>query len=119
MAQTFDVGRLFLHLVNLKGGPLLHLGKSQEIERPFRSSGVVVIRLFPLRKGLVLGWWRNTGLSEQEALIKALQAWGVDLYNDDLLDDVDVRGYIRDNVAKATQNIEDEWTIVDALRLDR
>lgn len=120
MANTFDVGRLFFDLINVRGGPPVHFGKSQEIEKPFRHSRVVVFRLFPLRKGLVVGWWRSSGLTEEQALTRALQAWGIDLYKDSrALEDPDVRAYIRDNVARATETVEDEWLIVDTLGLDR
>jgi len=115
---TFDVGPLFFHLVSLEPAPLVHFGQSQEITRPYRSSPVVIFRLFPFHVGLVMGWWRNGGLTEEQALSKAMQAYGIELFSGDI-DDPEVRASIRENIAKATHTVEDEWLIVEALGLHK
>lgn len=118
MAQTFDVGRLFLHVLKVEPGPLVHFGTSQEIERPFRRSRVVVVRLWPLRRALAIGWWRKTGFTEEQALTKALQGYGIDLYNEDVTNP-ETRAVIRENVAKVSKTFDDEWLIVDTLGLSK
>lgn len=118
MAETFDIGRLFLHLLKVEPGPLVHLGSSQEIERPYRHSRVLVVRLWPLRRAVALGWWHDTGLTEEEALTRALQGYGIHLYGEDVTNP-ETRAVIRENVAKVSETLDDEWLIVDTLGLSK
>lgn len=118
MAQTLDIGPLFVHMLKVRPGPLIHFGSSQEVERPYRHSRVVVMRLWPLRRALAFGWWRDTGLTEEQALTKALQGYGIDLYNEDVTNP-EVRAIIRENVAKVSETVDDEWLILDALGLGK
>lgn len=70
--QTHDVGRLFVHPISLEpGSSRLHRCVTQEIERPYRRSRSVAVRLAG-RRGLVIGWWQPTDLTEDEALVQAL-----------------------------------------------
>lgn len=117
MARTRDLGRLFFAMLRLEPAPLIHIGTSQEIEPPFRRSRVVVFRL-PFHRGLAVGWWRSSGLSEEEALIKAFHGYGFNLTEDELMDP-EVRVKVRNTVARCTETIEDEWIIVSALGLDQ
>lgn len=114
MAQTHDFGPLFFTTLDLVPGPLLHSGWSQEVEPPFRASRVIVIRLPFLNKGLALGWWRKTGMDEEEALLAAMSGYGLDLYDADL-DDPGVRQKIRENIAQHADDVDDEWTIMQAM----
>lgn len=113
MADTRDFGRLFFHVVDLQPGPFLHTAPTQEIEEPFRSSTSLIVRFWP-GKGLVIGWWRDSGMDEEEALLAALDGWGVDLYDADL-EDEETRQTIRENIASKVDTLDEEWLIIDAL----
>jgi hypothetical protein len=81
--QTRDLGRLFFHRVALRRHvPLLHFADTHEVEEPFRYSRSVILRYWP-RRGLVLGWWRDTGREEDEALLAGLQAHTTTPLDDD------------------------------------
>lgn len=114
MANTHDFGPLFVTFVDLKPGLLpLHIGKSQEVEAPFRASEVLILRIPIINKGLALGWWRHTGLNEEDALLRAMEGYGLDLYDEDL-DDPEVREVIRTNIARHAEGIDDEWLVLNA-----
>ncbi|MFE9525109.1 hypothetical protein [Streptomyces sp. NPDC006631] len=86
MPKTHDVGPFFAHLLNLKpGAPFLHTAPTDEIERPYRRSKSVVVKIWP-GKGLVLGRWRNTWRNENDALYTAVQGYGNALSTDDIRD---------------------------------
>lgn len=66
MPNTHDVGPFFLHGIRLRPRTaLIHRAVTDELDPPFRTSNSVVFRFF--RWGIVLGRWRETGRSEQEA----------------------------------------------------
>lgn len=72
--QTHDLGKLFWSTVRLTdNAPILHRAPMQETDEPFRNSWPLVIRVWRGR-GLIIGWWEDTGLEEDEALRKAIQA---------------------------------------------
>lgn len=78
MADTHDVGPLFWHVVGItRGTPFAHRASSIEIQHPFRVARPLVLHIWP-GKGLVLGVWRRTGWTEEEALRAATQAVDVD-----------------------------------------
>jgi hypothetical protein len=78
--KTHDLGHVFCHVINVKPGTeLLHWAPTNEIEPPFRTARSAVIRLFPLRKALVVGWWRDSHLGEEEALLRAVSGWNIPL----------------------------------------
>lgn len=73
MAETHDCKRLFWHSTRLKKGtPVFHRAPTRETDYPFRVSNSVVVKL-PFGRGVVLGWWRPSGLDEYEALIQAVR----------------------------------------------
>lgn len=115
--QTHDFGKAFFHLINVRPGTeLVHLADfAQEIEPPFRSARPVVIRLFPFRKAVVIGWWRNTNMGEEQALLKAVSGWSAPIGAEVDLENDEVRATIRDNVAKQGLDPDSEWTIISAL----
>lgn len=117
MAETTDIGRAFFHVIHIQPGtPLAHLAPTVEIEAPYRSSRSLVIRL-PFRRALVLGWWRNLGWDEEEALLQAVSGWGVDPYDD--MQDPEVRQVIRENIAASGLDMDSEWQVISALGVDR
>lgn len=69
-----DLGPLFWHKIRLqKKSPLIHRFPSHEVEEPFRVSNSIVLRLPWASRGIVVGWWRHSGHSEQEMLVAAMQ----------------------------------------------
>jgi hypothetical protein len=72
MAQTHDFGPFFVHRINLRpDAPRFSRATTQEIDPPYRRSNPVVVRLVR-GFGIVLGRWRKTGMTEDEALLTAL-----------------------------------------------
>lgn len=115
MAQTADIGPLFFQVLKLnRNAPVLHSGKSQEVDEPFRTSVVKIVRIPLTGIGIAVGWWQQTGFNEEQALIAAVDGFGLDLYDTDL-DDPEVRDQIRENIARRTDDLDQEWMIMDAL----
>lgn len=72
--QTHDLGRAFVQVIPLRRGTaIFHMAESREIDEPYRYSRSLVIRF--LGKGIVLGWWRDTGMEEEEGLLAALDGF--------------------------------------------
>ena len=62
--ETHDLGPLYVHTMRVpRGGPVLELGTSHEVEEPWRVGRCVVLRLWKL--ALVAGWW-GPGRTEAE-----------------------------------------------------
>lgn len=73
MAETHDLGPIFVHSIWLKeGAPLAHTAPTNELEEPYRRSKSLIIRLPFTNRGAVFGWWRKTGRDEEEALREAV-----------------------------------------------
>lgn len=117
MAKTTDIGPLFFQWIRLNSkAPLLHTAPVQMTEDPYHSATALIVRPPFLRTGLVLGLWRKSGLDEEEALLNALSGKGLDLYDEDLADP-EVRRTVRENIAKHSNSLDEEWTIINALGL--
>jgi hypothetical protein len=96
--------------------PWFHRAPTREIEPPFRVClRSVVFRLWPTGRAWVFGRWRPSGLSETEALQRALAGRMVDLDTEVDLDDPEVRRTIRDNVARLDLDPDAEWQLIDML----
>lgn len=121
--HTKDFGRMFwvtLDPERFRGNfPLLHVAPTWEIDPPFRESPIsFVIRPNRiLRKGLVVGWWRKTGIvTLEEAEIR------MGLINpEDVMDRDDVsaeeKALVRKNIAAHGMSLEDEMKVMQALDL--
>ena len=82
---THDLGRLYCHAMRVpRGGPVLQLGTSHEVEEPWRVGRCVVLRLW--RLALVLGWWDH-GRSREDVL--AAEGF-VEDYDTDLAQEITV-----------------------------
>lgn len=90
MATTHDTrGGRFWHAIRVrKGTPLHHRAHTQEVDEPFRSSLSHVLHLWPTGLAIVTGRWQDSGLTEDEALLVALDGYG------DAADVVDDEGHI-------------------------
>lgn len=83
MAKTYDIGPAFVQFIRLsKDAPIIHTAPTTEIEDPYRESNSLILRL-PFRRGIVLGWWQESGKDEFDALASAI--------------DYKVRGYLDDD----------------------
>lgn len=117
MANTKDFGRAFVQFVSLNDGtPFIHTATSQAIEPPFPHARVVIVRVPFTHTGVVLGWWQSSGFNEEEALLAAMEARGLDLYDVDL-DDDKVRDTVRRKIAENTDSWDEEWEILSAFGL--
>lgn len=84
MAKTHDVGPAFVQFIRLKkDAPIIHTATTHELEDPYRESTSLVLRL-PFGRGLVIGWWHESGKDEFEALASAIN--------------YKVRGYLDDDI---------------------
>lgn len=76
--KIYDIGPLLTHTLKLqRTAPLLHWATTNELEVPYRTSRSLVVRLWPSTRALVLGWWRQTGRTEEEGLGAALRTGSV------------------------------------------
>lgn len=115
MANTKDFGRFFVQFVSLiETAPLFHTATAQAIEPPYRSSKVAIFRIPRTGWAIALGWWRDSGLNEEQALLAAMEAKGLDLYDVDL-DDDSVRAAVRENIAAHSESWDEEWEIINML----
>lgn len=82
--KTYDLGPAFVHGIPLNPkSPRLHTATTNEVDEPYRQSKSLVVRLWRTH-GFVLGWWRKTDRTEEQALVDALQAHlDVDLLDED------------------------------------
>lgn len=72
--ETYDIGRLFFHSIRLqKKSDLLHFFPTHEIDYPYRWSKSLIVRFPGTTRGLVVGWWRNTSRTEDEAVLAGMQ----------------------------------------------
>ena len=83
MAETYDLGRAFVHTIRLQPqSRRVHLATTHEVDEPFRLSRSLILRLWG-SKGVVLGWWRDTDRSEEQALLDALHGQETDVLDED------------------------------------
>lgn len=118
MATTVDIGRLFFYVIKVRPGtPPLHTAPTFEVDPPFRRSRSLIVRIpFGFYSALVIGWWRASHASEEEALYAALDGYGIDLYDEDVdLSDPEVKHAIRDVVSRSGLDMDDEWKIIRML----
>jgi len=72
--ETHDIGRLFFHSISLRTkSPIVHIFPTHEIDPPYRWSNSLILRLPWTTRGLVIGWWRNTTRTEDEAILAGMQ----------------------------------------------
>lgn len=123
MADTHDFGRLFVQPLRLqKTSRRVHLAPTQEVDPPFRRSKGLVLRLRGER-GVVLGWWRKSGLDEDAALLAALMIPGYNTmeqrtfeYDEEHL--MSEKDKARSQVASNSLDLDDEWALLQTLGLD-
>lgn len=80
MPEAKELGPLFVHSVRLKKGtPLAHRASTQELEEPFRlSPRSLVLRYWPTTYGTVIGRWKDSGYSEEQAFFAGLDGYEAD-----------------------------------------
>lgn len=133
MPQTHDLGRFFAYRALLKkDAKRFQTAPTQEIDEPYRKATSLVVRLWGQR-GVILGWWRKSGLSEVEALTAATQIPGhSSLQSRTMIPKRDADGEVqsflglseaeraqaRKTVSKNTENFDDEWAALSMLGLD-
>lgn len=59
MAETHDIGRLYVHGMRVpwRTPPVQLQGTSHEVEEPWRIGHCVVLRVLFLPYAVVIGWW--------------------------------------------------------------
>jgi len=71
-----------------------------------------MIRVPFTRYGIVVGFWRRSGLDVDDALMEAISGYGIDL--DEEIDEDD-RRTVRELIADHIEDPGDEWEIVNML----
>lgn len=119
MPASRDLGRLFALTIKVTDeAGWVWTAPTFEIEPPFRvCRKCLLIRIKPFRTALVLGWWRDSGLEEEQALQQALQARVADLEEPSDLDSH--RRSVREQIAAQTDDLDSEWRVLSMLGLDR
>lgn len=112
--KTHDLWRFFWHSISLqKDSSIFHMFPSHEMDEPHRWSNSLIVRLPGTTRGIVLGFWRNTGRTEQEALLDALA--GRQMKDDEFLAAEKV--HLRRTMIKKQFSAEKQALLVDALDL--
>lgn len=91
LAEYHNVGRLFWHSIRLKKkSPIFHTNPSHEVDAPYRWSKSLIVRLPWATRGLVIGWWRDTTRTEEDAILAAMGGpqKGRDMTYDELLEEL-------------------------------
>lgn len=118
--RSHDLGRLFvLPIAVVAGTSWVHVAPTWEIEAPFRvCKRCLIVRIKPFKTALVLGWWSASGMTEDEALQRAVCARIVNLDDEMALDPNDAcqRRTVRENIA-AVDDLDAEWQLLDVLGL--
>ena len=64
---------LFWHSVRLtREAPLVHVAPTRELEYPYRTSQRSLILKLTRTRGIVLGWWKESGMNEYDHLMAAI-----------------------------------------------
>lgn len=134
MPDTKDLGRLFAYRALLrKDAKRIQTAPTQEIDPPFRRATSLVLRVWG-QHGVIVGWWRDSGMDETEALTAATQIPGhSSLTSREITPTTDEQGEMvsflglselekaqaRKAVAKHTGNLDEEWATLAMLGLDQ
>lgn len=119
MPVSKDFGRFFVLTIKVvTEAGWVWTAPTFEIEPPFRvCHRCLVVRFKPFRTALVLGWWHDSDLEEDDALRQALSARSVDLEEPSELDSH--RRSVREHIAAHTEDLDQEWRLLAMLGLDR
>lgn len=92
--RTRDIGNFYWHNLEYSYKPkgLWEKADTQEIDAPFRRGAGLAVRVPFTRKAIVIGHWRETGYSENEALTYAINGRGLakDEVNWDFIRSIDL-----------------------------
>ena len=73
MPDTHALGPIFVQSIWLtEGAPVFHTAPTNELEEPYRKSKSLIVRIPFSRRAVVLGFWRKTERTEDEALAEAV-----------------------------------------------
>lgn len=112
--ETHGIGRFFYHSISLKkSSPLVHRYPTHEVDHPYRWANSVILRLPWSSKGLTVGWWHNTGRTEEQALIDAMEGRKMD---HEEFSDAE-KQHIRTNMIKKQFSAEQQLLLVEVLDL--
>lgn len=112
--ETHEIWRLFFHSISLKKkSSLIHRYPTHEVDEPYRWSNSVILRLPGSSKGLTVGWWRNTGRTEEQALIDAMEGRKMDHEEFSEAE----KTHIRRNLIKKQFSAEQQQLLVEVLDL--
>ena len=77
--RTRDIGNFYWHNLTYPYKPkgLWETADTQEIDPPFRRGHGLAIRVPFTRKAIVIGRWKETGYSENQALTYAINGRGL------------------------------------------
>lgn len=74
MTQTHDIGEIFWHTTKVERLSAWRArGKTQEVDPPYREADPWVFHVPGFKFAIVIGKWRGTNLTEDEALLKAMR----------------------------------------------
>lgn len=112
--ETHGAWRFFWHTISLKqDGPIYHRYPTHEIDHPYRWANSHILRLPWSSKGLVLGWWRNTTRTEEQAILDAMEGRRMDHEEFSEAE----KAHMRRILIKNQVNAADQALLIDALDL--
>lgn len=117
--RTFDFFGRFIGFGRLTpGAPLYHRGQIDEAEEPYRSSTAHVLRLWPLRRAVVVGRWHACG-SAADRFNELLGLREIDWKDEHGgLDRKFAADVARTHIAKSAKDPNLEWRLLSKLGLD-
>ena len=112
--ETHDIGPFFCHTISLrKDGPVYHRYPSHELDHPYRWSNSHILRLPWTSYGLVVGHWRKTERTEEQAILDAMEGRRMDHKEFSEAE----KAHMRRVLIKNQINAEDQELLIDALDL--
>lgn len=115
---VYQVGRFYWHPISLvPGSPHIVHATTNEQTAPFRIGRSLALRFWKSR-GLVVGMWQGKHEDEESALMAGMHA-RPDSITDESggLAERFQKQAARRTVAAASQNLDEEWTVINALDL--
>jgi hypothetical protein len=71
--ETHDMGNFYWHKITLKKkSTLVHKTISDEAESPYRRANALIFRLPGTSMGIVCGFWRHTGRTEDQMILDSV-----------------------------------------------
>lgn len=112
--ETRGWWRFFWHRISLKpDAPRYHRYPTHMIDAPYHWANSHILKLHRDGSGIVLGWWKKSDRTEEQALIDAMEGRQMD----DLEFSEAEKAHLRRNMIKKQFSADDQALLVEVLDL--